>query len=97
MMKYSMHDPYRPVLEPARSIYDAFVAEAFKRDGRDFDGSLTAECDAVFREAVNQAEKRGLRLPSRDEIIQAEQDARGLVDYGTKWANGVADAMYKFE
>lgn len=90
-----MHDVFRPRHEPARSIYDAFQAEASKRKGRGVDDWMTAERDTVFREAAHQAQKLGLRVPTMDEVIRAERYASGSVDYGAKWAYGIVEAMRK--
>lgn len=90
-----MHDCFQPRYEPARSVYDAFQKEAAQRKGRSIDEWVKAEREAVFREATHQAQKLGMRIPTMDEITAAERYARGSVDYGAKWAYGVADAMRK--
>lgn len=93
MMEKQMPDIFRPRHDPARSIYDAFQCEADKRKGRTVEEWMTAEREAVFREATHQAQKLGLRPPTIAEIISAENYASGSADYGAKWAYGVAEAM----
>jgi len=88
-----MTDVYQPGAEPARSIYDAFQSEAKKRGGRKPEVWIAAERDAVLQEAVRQAEKLGLRAPTVQEVMRAEVSACGHVDYGSKWALRVAEAM----
>ncbi len=58
-----MDDVFEPRREPARSIYKAFQAEARKRKGRSVDEWITAEREAVYREAVSQAQKHNLTPP----------------------------------
>ncbi len=87
------HDPFRPRVEPAGAIYDAFQDEAAKRKGRKFEEWAAAEIEAVLRCATEQAQKHGLRAPTRDESHRAERYARGSVDYGAKWAFGVVETM----
>lgn len=88
-----MHDVFQPRHEPARSIYDAFQNEATKRKGRTVEEWMTAEREAVMREATMQAMRLGLRVPTMDEVVRAERYASGSVDYGAKWAYGVTEAM----
>jgi hypothetical protein len=88
-----MRDIFQPKTEPALSIYNAFQAEASKRNGRSVEEWLLAEREAVFQEADRQAKKLGLRSPSMKEIVDAENYASGSVDYGSKWAYGVARSM----
>ena len=88
-----MIDIFEPRNEPARSIYRAFQAEAKKRNGRTADEFITAEREAVINEAASQAQKLGLRAPTLDEVIRAENSACGHCDYGAKWAMRVAEVM----
>ena len=88
-----MTDIFRPRFEPAASIYDAFQAEAAKRKGRRAEEWIEAERGAVLRAACEQAQRLGLREPGWAEVVSAEACACGHVDYGAKWALGVADAM----
>lgn len=88
-----MHDIFQPRHEPARSIYEAFRKESEKRRGREPEVWIAAEREAVLQEAVRQAEKLGLRAPTEQEVMQAEVSACGHVDYGSKWALRVAEAM----
>lgn len=84
---------FRPRSEPERTLYDAFQAEAAKRDGRDFEHWTNAEVNAVHAAAVAAAPAHGLPTPSREDVCKAEIRAQGHVDYGSKWACGVVDAM----
>ena len=90
-----MRDIFEPRHEPARSIYLAFQSEAANRKGRSTDEWLSAERDAVFREAVHQAQKLGMRVPTMDEVVRAENYASGSADYGAKWAYCLVEAMRK--
>ncbi|MCO3748727.1 hypothetical protein FA132_25745 [Pseudomonas aeruginosa] len=90
-----MRDLFQPTVEPARSIYAAFQAEARNRSGRSVEEWMAAELNAVHRESVYQAQALGLRAPSRAEVESAERYARGSADYGAKWAYRVVDAMRK--
>lgn len=87
------HDPFRPRVEPAGAIYDAFQNEAAKRKERKFEEWVAAEIQAVLGCAVEQAQKYGLRAPTREEVERAERYAMGSVDYGAKWSFGVVEAM----
>ena len=93
LTSHMVRDVFRPHRDPARAIYDAFQAEAAKRNGRTVSEWMGRERDAVLREAVFQAHKCGLRAPSYDEVVQAERSASGHTDYGAKWAYGVVEAM----
>jgi hypothetical protein len=88
-------DPFRPSSEPARSIYDAFQAEASKRKGRSVDKWVAAELDAVLAASVAAAQRCGLSAPSRDDVVRAELYARGSVDYGAKWAYTLTNRMVR--
>jgi hypothetical protein len=88
-----MQDIFKPRHEPARSIYDAFQAEATKRKGRSYEEWTTAEREAVLREATAKAQQMGLRVPTMDEVVKAERSAMGHVDYGAKWAYRVTEEM----
>ena len=88
-----MRDIFEPRREPARSIYQAFQAEAEKRNGRSCDEWMAAEKDAVHREAAFQAQQMGMQVPSIQQVAAAERYASGSVDYGAKWAYGVVEAM----
>lgn len=87
------YDPFRPRQEPARSIYEAFQAEAVHRRQREVDVWIRAERDAVHSTAARLASERGLRSPSITEVEEAERRARGHIDYGLKWALYVVEAM----
>lgn len=87
---------FRPRAQPAQRIYDAFQDEAKKRDRRI--GSMDWEHQErlrVFREARDYAHENGLSVLSLDEIRDCESLAIGHVDYGSKWANAVAERFRK--
>ncbi|ODP35165.1 hypothetical protein A9762_12345 [Pandoraea sp. ISTKB] len=86
-------DHLRPTREPARGIYDALLREASKRMGRSTEEWISAERDAVLREAIFQAQKLGRPAPSLDDVERAERAALGHSDYIAKWAYGVAAAI----
>jgi hypothetical protein len=86
-------DFFRPRTEPARSLYDAFQEEAKKRKGRSFEEWNRAEINAVWYAARDYAQQHGLRIPYLDEVVSEERSACGHIDYGMKWAYGVAAAM----
>lgn len=88
-----MTDFFQPRAEPARSIYEAFQKEAAMRRGREPEVWIAAERGAVLQEAARQAAKLGLRAPTEQEVMRAEISACGHVDYGSKWALRVAEAM----
>ena len=88
-----MQDIFKPRHEPARSIYEAFQREASKRKGRSIEEWTSAEREAVLREATSKAQQMGLRVPTMDEVVQAERCAMGHVDYGAKWAYRVTEQM----
>lgn len=88
-------DYFRPTREPARSIYDALVREAANRKGRTVEEWLSAERDAVLREAVVQAQKFGRKTPSLALVERAERAATGHTDYAAKWAYGVAESIIR--
>lgn len=94
------HDPFRPLHDPARSIYDAFRREAQKRIQSpvvEWDQQIVNERLAVHEAAREIAIKNGLRIPSLAEVEQEENLAMGDFDYGSKWAHGVAQRMTKHE
>ena len=90
-----MRDIFQPTVEPARSIYRAFQEEAKNRKGRSVEEWMAAELGAVHRESVHQAQALGLRVPTVDEVKDAERYAMGSADYGAKWAYRVVDAMHR--
>lgn len=90
-----MRDIFEPRQEPAKSIYAIFQAEAEKRSERSIDEWQAAEREAVYQEAVFQAEKRGLRTPTIEEVKHAESNASGSIDFGAKWSYGIVEAMRK--
>lgn len=88
-----MRDIFCPTQEPAKSLYEALVDEAGKREGRTVSEWIEAERKAIVREAVIQAQLRGLRIPTLEQVRLAESCACGHVDYAAKFAYGVARAM----
>lgn len=91
-----MRDPFRPLHQPSQTIYDAFTSAAAKRGVRDPDGPngwVASERFAVWRAARDCSQQHGLRVPTIEEVERAEQQACGHVDYASKWAYGVAEAM----
>lgn len=88
-----VEDVFRPRHEPARSIYDAFQAEAENRRRRTAEEWAHAERSAVLHAATAAAARMGLRAPTMAEVEYAERGALGHIDYGAKWAYGVAEAM----
>lgn len=91
------YDPFRPRREPARSIYEAFQAEATHRRSRSVDDWIRGERDTVQSTAARLAPSFGLRPPTTDEVEIAERLARGHIDYGLKWALYVVEAMHQPE
>ncbi|MEX3555089.1 MAG: hypothetical protein VB131_00135 [Burkholderia gladioli] len=88
-------DAFRPVREPARSIYDAIVREAALRRQRSVEEWVSAERKAVWREAMSQAKALGVDAPTMDDVEAEERLATGHSDYASKWANGVALLMLR--
>lgn len=96
-MSVPEYDPFRPRREPARSIYEAFQADAAHRRLREVEVWIREELDVVHNTAVRLAPSYGLRPPSIAEVEAAERRARGHVDYGLKWALYVVEAMRRPE
>jgi len=86
-------DFFRPRVEPARTIYDAFQDEAKHRVGRTIDEWIQAERIRVWKVSRDYAQQNGLRVPTIGEIEKAEQHAMGHIDYAAKWAYYVADLI----
>lgn len=89
------HDVFRPHNEPARGLYDAFQAEAKNRKGRSVEVWTEAEAQAVWRTARDYAQQHGIEVPTMELIKRKERYARGSIDYGAKWAYGVAELLVK--
>lgn len=87
------HDIFRPHKDPAKQIYDAFVAESDRRQGRPLQEWIQAERDAVLTAAVGIAQRMSLRTPTLEDVERAERSAQGHTDYGAKWAYRVAEVM----
>ena len=88
-----MRDVFRPNREPARTLYDAFQREAVNRKGRSTAEWQNEERQAVWRAARDYAQQHGLRVPTLTEVRRAENSAAGHVDYGAKWAYGIAEVL----
>ena len=88
-----MSDIFRPFHEPSRTLYDALQKEASKREGRTVQEWQIAERSVMYQTAHDYAIRRGLRIPPIEDIEKAERMASGHVDYGAKWAYGIAGAM----
>lgn len=86
-------DFFRPRHEPARTLYDAFIAEAAKRKGRPLAEWLEAEPVAVWQAACTYARQHALKAPTLEDVKEAERYARGSADYGAKWAYVLARKM----
>lgn len=87
------YDPFRPTRMPAQKLYDMFQAEASKRKGRGIDVWVAAELEAVWAVARDYAQQHGLPVPTMEQVQLKECLARGHVDYGSKWAYGVAELL----
>ena len=89
-----MKDFFRPNSELARTLYDAFQEEASKREGCKTQNQKFAEEVAVWEAARDYAQQHGeFRVVFLSEVVQAGNLAEGHVDFGAKWAYGVAAAM----
>ena len=64
-----------------------------KRHGRALEEWIEAECTGVHQECRRQAESRGLKVPTIEEVAAAERYARGSIDYGATWAYQLARMM----
>jgi hypothetical protein len=88
-----MSDIFKPRSEPAKTLYEAFQEESKNRKGRESEEWIFTERMAVWRAAMHYAQQHGLRVPSIEEVENAERYASGSVDYGAKWAYRVAGLM----
>lgn len=88
-------DILRPRHSPAKEIYDAFQQESEHRDDRDFNEWVRKEREAVWRAARDYAQQHNLTVPTMDEVEKMEISACGHVDYGAKWAYGIASIIVK--
>lgn len=88
-----MRDAFEPRNEPAKSIYLAFQVEAAKRHGRALEEWTEAERTAVHQECRRQAECRGLKVPTIEEVTATERYARGSIDYGATWVYQLVRTM----
>lgn len=80
------HDPFAPSHEPARTLYEAFQAEAQLRKGRPLVVWVEAELQAVHRAGCAFAAAAGWPAPSRPQVEAAERYARGSADFRSKRA-----------
>lgn len=92
-----MRDVFRPRHEPARTLYDAFQAEAKKRPGRSYEEWVSAERTAVWKAARDYAQQNGLPVPTLKAVADAEKQALGHTDFGTKWAYAAAGLLQRIE
>ncbi len=83
---------FRPQHQPARAIYDAFQ-EAAKDRKHSVEAWIKRERLAVWRAARDYAQQHGVRVPTLEQVEAAERQAYGHVDYGAKWAYGVAELL----
>lgn len=88
-----MIDVFRPRQSPAAEIYDAFQEEARHRASRSLDEWIEAELNAVWRTACEQARQLGMIEPTMEQVQQAQITAMGHIDFGSKWALGVAEVI----
>lgn len=89
----SDRDPFAPRHEPARSLYEAFQAEARLRKGRPLEVWIEAERHAVWRAACEYAQQHGWPEPALAQVESAERYAKGSADYGAKWAYTLERSM----
>jgi hypothetical protein len=85
----------RPTSQPAQRIYDAFEAEARNRNACAGLEWIVNERNAVHAAARSAASDFGLRCPTIEDVIAAENYATGSADYGAKWAYALADRMQR--
>jgi len=88
-----LNDFFRPAMEPAQSIYDAFVLASSTRHKKDMKDWLHYERVAVLQASTKAAVTHRLRAPTLTDVENAEQIARGHCDYGAKWARTIANMM----
>lgn len=88
-------DVFRPRIEPHRSIYDAFQAEAAKRRERPVEVWIKAEMDVVYQAALKASQDPAsrLRAPTMEMVRVAEIYARASVDYGLQWVCQLVRSM----
>lgn len=82
-------NPYRPLSEPHRSLYDALCSELAKRPGRTSESATAAEIDAFHSVAVTLAPKFNLPIPTKGQVTAAEVYASGAADYLTTWVSSL--------
>lgn len=87
-----MEDIFRPRTDPARTIYDTLQVEAEKRTLASI-AWIESERQTVWRAARDYAQQHRMRVPTLEEVECAEKRAIGHVDYGARWAYGVAELM----
>jgi len=92
-MPDSQVDHFRPPNEPARTLYDAFLAETSKRCSRTVPEWVAAERNAMWVAARDYAQQYGMPVPTLADVEHAEGMAYGHIDYGTKWAYSLAEIM----
>ncbi len=93
----SSYDHLRPITEPARTLYDAFVLESEKRRGKEVEEWVENERLAVYNAALNWCLRNEYECPTIKDLIDSEDYAYGSADYGSKWAINFANKIVKPE
>lgn len=88
-------DIFRPSHEPARIIYDALLREAKKRSGRTVEEWQKAEQLAVWQAARDYAQQYDMRIPTMADVLTADEQGSGHVDYAAKIAYTLTEIMRK--
>jgi len=86
---------FRPHFEPARTLYDALVAEQEYRSVCESDEWIENERNAIHQAAIKWAEQNGVKPPSVEDLFRIETTSSGHVDYTSKYAYGVAELLTK--
>jgi len=84
---------FKPTQEPAKTLYEALVAEQLNRKGRSVAQWIEAERMVVFAKATELAQSSGQRPPTIEQIIVAENSACGHTDYAAKFAYSLAEIL----
>ncbi len=77
---------HRLKLVGIQAIQAALTVEAEKRPGRAFEEWIEAEAKAVWAATRDYAQQHSLRVPTLEEVVSVERQARGHIDYSLKWA-----------
>jgi len=84
---------FRPHSGPAQFIFDALVKEQEHRKDRQSEEWIVAERNAVWSASRDYAQQHGLRVPTIDDVMAAENQAIGHCDYASTWAFEVVRRM----